>query len=135
MNDGVGATGNAGTMSPLRIGENKYAYKNELTNMGQGAIFNHKELYYFDGKTFNIILSLLAQGSDGTDCISKDKENEWEETVDMQTEPAPNSDFYNLVLEWGGTKPEDSNGECHSVPIEKRMETYHWNGTRYELVK
>lgn len=135
MNDGIGASGSAGTMSPLKIGENKYAYKNELTNMGQGAISNHKELYYFDGKTFNVILSLLASGSDGMDCASKGKENEWGETVDIRIEQVPNSDFYNLILEWGGTKPEDSNGECHVVPIEKRIEKYQWAGAKYELVK
>lgn len=103
--------------------------------MGQGAIFDHKELYYFDGKKFNIILSILASGSDGTDCISNDKENEWEETVDMRTVPAQNSDFHDLILEWGGTKPEGPSGACHVVPIEKRIETYHWTGVKYELVK
>lgn len=135
MNDGVGASGGAGTMSPLKIGENKYAYKNELTNMGQGAIFNHKELYYFDGKKFNDILSLRADGSDGMDCTSKGKENEWGETVDIRTEQVPSSDFYDIVLEWGGTKPEGPAGECHAVPIGKRIERYHWRGAKYESVE
>lgn len=135
MNDGIGASGDAGTMAPLKIGENKYAYKNELTNMGQGAIFNHKELYYFDGKKFNVILSLLASGSDGMDCASKGKENEWGETVDIRTETAPNSGFYDLVLEWGGTRSEGPVDACHVVPIEKRIETYHWIGAKYEVVK
>lgn len=135
MNDSIGASGDAGTMSPLKIGENKYAYKNEFTNMGQGAIFNHIALYYFDGKKFNDILSLRADGSDGMDCESKGKENEWGETVDIRTEQVPDFDFYGLVLEWGGTKPEGPVGECHTVPIEKRVEKYHWTGAKYELVK
>lgn len=135
MNNSIGASGDAGTISPLKIGENKYAYKNEFTNMGQGAIFNHIALYYFDGKKFNDILSLRADGSDGMDCESKGKENEWGETVDIRTEQVPDFDFYDLVLEWGGTKPEGPVDECHTVPIEKRVEKYHWTGAKYELVK
>lgn len=136
INNGFGAFGDAGRMSPIRIGENKYAYKNELTNMGQGSISNHKILYYFNGKTFNIILDTIASGSDGTDCLSKNKDfNGWEETVNMRTEQVQNSDFYDLILEWGGTKPENLKGECHIVPEEKRIETYHWDGIKYELVR
>lgn len=136
INEGFGASGEAGTLSPFLIGKNKYAYKNELTNMAQGAIFYHTNLYYFDGIKFNDILGFVAYGSDGTDCINKlGEDTESGETVDIKSKQIDNSDFYDLILEWDGTKPEGPDGECKVVPIEKKIEKYHWNGKKYELLK
>lgn len=134
INDGMGAFGNAGKIFPLMIGKNKYAYKNELTNMGQGAIFDHADLYYFDGTTFNNVLSTVAMGSDGMDCENRDSEiNEWREIVTIHPEEVPNSDFFDLLLKRGGTMPKKVAGECIIVPSDMKIERYRWTGAKYEL--
>lgn len=135
MNNGFGASGDAGTLSPFLIGKNTYAYKNELTNMGQGAITYHTDLYYFDGIKFSDVLSTGTYGSDGTDCVSKGVENEWNGTLDLRTEGIAGSSFYDIIAEHGGTRPEGTNGECHAVFVKKWSERYHWDGTKYKLAK
>lgn len=136
INDGVGSTGNAGTISPFMIGENKYAYEVELSNIAQGDSFYHHDFYYFDGKTFKEILSFRVKEGEGSNCSNKTNEtNPWAETVEMKKDKVQGSDFYDIVLKWGGYEARGSYGECYVFPVEKGVETYHWTGLKYELEK